>query len=271
MSRLAIVIVSYNAREDLATALRSLTEAPPATSHAIVVVDNASSDGAGTMVRERFPQIRVIDAGSNLGFARANNLAIRATDSELVLLLNPDTVVPPGAIDRLVARLDERPDAAVIGPRVVDSQGIPELSFGAALTPWREARRKAIDRFDKHGLALARRAIAQATSREANVDWVTGACLLARRADLEAAGLFDERYFLYVEDVDLCAAIRAKGRTIVFSPVAEIVHLRGRSGLATSGAARLAWQQSHLAYYRKHLPGWAPWLERYLRMKGLAP
>jgi GT2 family glycosyltransferase len=188
-----------------------------------------------------------------------------------VLLLNPDTVVPPGAIDRLVARLDERPDAAVIGPRVVDSQGIPELSFGAALTPWREIRRKAIDRFDKHGLALARRAIAQATSREANVDWVTGACLLARRADLEAAGLFDERYFLYVEDVDLCAAIRANGRTIVFSPVAEIVHLRGRSGGTMAGAANRAWQQSHLAYYRKHLPGWAPWLERYLRMKGLAP
>lgn len=271
MTRLAIIIVSFNAKDDLANALRSLTDGAPATSHEIVVVDNASTDGAAEMVRERFPHVRVIDAGGNVGFARANNLGIRSTGGELVLLLNPDTVVPPGAIDRLVARLDERPDAAVIGPRVVDSQGIPELSFGAALTPWREARRKAIDRFDKHGLALARRAIAQATSREANVDWVTGACLLARRADLQAAGLFDERYFLYVEDVDLCAAIRANGRTIVFSPVAEIVHLRGRSGTTTAGAANRAWQQSHLAYYRKHLPGWAPWLERYLRMKGLAP
>ena len=102
-----------------------------------------------------------------------------------MLLLNLDTVAPAGAIDRLVARLDERPDAAVMGPRIVDGQGIAELSFGAALTPWREFRRKAIDRFDRHGLAVARRAIAQATSREANVDWVTGACLLARRADLE--------------------------------------------------------------------------------------
>jgi GT2 family glycosyltransferase len=271
VTRLAIIIVAFNAKNDLANTLQSLTDGAPATSHEIVVVDNASTDGAAEMVRDRFPRVRVIDAGGNVGFARANNLGIRSTGSELALLLNPDTVVPPRAIDRLVARLDERPDAAVIGPRIVDARGTPELSFGAALTPWREIRRKAIDRFDKHGLAVARRAFAQATSREANVDWVTGACLLARRADLEAAGLFDERYFLYVEDVDLCAAIRANGRTIVFSPVAEIVHLRGRSGLATSGAASLAWHQSHLAYYRKHLPGWAPWLERYLRMKGLAP
>lgn len=271
MTRLTIVIVAYNAREDLANTLDSIASAPPSITHQIVVVDNASTDGAASMVRERFPQARVIDAGGNVGFARANNLAIRSTDSELVLLLNPDTIVPAGAIDRLVSRLDERPDAAVIGPRIVDGQGIPELSFGAAITPWRELRRKAIDRFDKRGLALARRAIAQATSREANVDWVTGACLLGRRADLIAAGLFDERYFLYVEDVDLCAALRAHGRNVVFSPVAEVVHLRGRSGLSSAGATYKAWQQSHLAYYRKHLPGWAPWLERYLRMKGLAP
>jgi N-acetylglucosaminyl-diphospho-decaprenol L-rhamnosyltransferase len=271
VTRLAILIVSFNAKEDLQTALRSLTDTPPSVTHQIVVVDNASTDGAPTLIRDTFPQVRLIDAGANIGFARANNLGIRATTSDLVLLLNPDTVVPPGAIDRLVSRLDARPDAAVVGPRIVDGRGLPEWSFGAAPTPWRELRRKAIDRLDKHGLAIARRAIGQATSREASVDWVSGACLLARRADLEAAGLFDERYFLYMEDVDLCAAIRARGRTVVFSPVAEIVHVRGRSGLTTSGAAYRAWQQSHLAYYRKHLPGWAPWLERYLRMKGLAP
>jgi GT2 family glycosyltransferase len=270
LTAVSIVIVSYNTRDDLARCLDALQATPPAATHEIVVVDNGSTDGSVDAVRAH-PGVRLIESGGNVGFARANNLGIRSTGSELVLLLNPDTVVPPSAIDRLVARLDGRPDAAVIGPRIVDGQGIPELSFGAALTPWREFRRKAIDRFDRHGLAVARRAIAQATSREANVDWVTGACLLARRADLEAAGLFDERYFLYVEDVDLCAAIRANGRTIVFSPVAEIVHLRGRSGVTTSGAAYRAWQQSHLAYYRKHLPGWAPWLERYLRMKGLAP
>ncbi len=96
MTRLAIVIVSFNARDDLAGTLASLTAAPPAASHEIVVVDNASTDGAPALVRERFPAVRVIDAGGNLGFARANNIGIRATTSELVLLLNPDTIVPAG-------------------------------------------------------------------------------------------------------------------------------------------------------------------------------
>jgi GT2 family glycosyltransferase len=99
------------------------------------------------------------------------------------------------------------------------------------------------------------------------VYWVTGACLLARRADAEAVGLLDERYFLYLEDVDFCAAIKARGRRVLFSPIAEIVHLRGRS--SAGGRARTAWHASHLAYYRKHLPFWAPVLERYQRWSGV--
>jgi len=97
------------------------------------------------------------------------------------------------------------------------------------------------------------------------VFWVTGACLLVRRADAEAVGLLDERYFLYLEDVDFCAAIKARGRRVLFSPVAEILHQRGRSSAEESGRARMAWHASHLAYYRKHLPFWAPVLARYQR------
>ena len=100
MIRLAIVIVSFNAREDLARTLASLRDAPPATPHQIVVVDNGSTDGAPVMVRERFPAVRVLDAGGNLGFARANNLGIRASSGELVLLLNPDTAGALEDVDR---------------------------------------------------------------------------------------------------------------------------------------------------------------------------
>ncbi len=112
--------------------------------HEIVVVDNASTDGAPELVRSRFPQIRVIAAGGNVGFAKANNIGIRSTASDLVLLLNPDTIVPPGAIDRLAARLDESPDVAIVGPRVVDEHGHAELSMGGPVNPWREAGRKAL-------------------------------------------------------------------------------------------------------------------------------
>ncbi len=266
--RLAIVVVAHNASADLAVALASLTDHPPATPHTIVVVDNDSTDGAPAMVRERFPRVLLFEAASNLGFAAATNLGIRATSGDLVLLLNPDTIVAPGAIDRLVARLDAT-GADAIGPRLVDGAGQAELSFGSLPTPIREAARKALLRLDAAGFAFARRRVERSTRREREVEWVTGACLLVRRKAAEAVGLLDERFFLYLEDVDFCAALRARGGRIVFSPAAEIVHVRGRSGLTSGGAAERAWHASHLAYYRKRLPGWAPWLERYLRWRGI--
>jgi N-acetylglucosaminyl-diphospho-decaprenol L-rhamnosyltransferase len=103
------------------------------------------------------------------------------------------------------------------------------------------------------------------------VDWVSGACLLVRRADAELAGLLDERYFLYTEDVDFCAAVRARGRRILFTPAAEVVHLRGRSRSTVPGAMNAAYRRSHLAFYEKHHPGWAPILRLYLRLKRQIP
>lgn len=266
MTRLAIVIVAFNAREDLVRALASLHDAPPATPHQIVVVDNASTDGAATAVRERFPAVVTIDAGSNQGFARANNIGIAATSSELVLLLNPDTLVTAGAIDAMVARLDQLPEVVALGPRIVDADGHAELSFGAMYSPWSEARRKIALALDARAFGPTRRWIDRATRRQRRVDWVTGACLLVRRAAGEKAGWLDPRYFLYAEDVDFCAALRMAGGHVLFSPVAEIVHLRGRSGHRAPGPARDAWRASHLAFYRKHLPRWAPVLAWYLQL-----
>ena len=268
---LAIIIVSYNARADLSAALSSLHAAPPAIPHEIVVVDNASSDGSPEMVRERWPGVRLIEAGGNLGFARANNVGIRATSSDLILLLNSDTIVPPKAVDRLVADLTAHPEAAVAAPRLVDGDGRPEISFGRMIGPINELRQKLVMRLYGWGIGPARRAIEHKLSRAQTVDWVSGACLLVHRADAEAAGLLDERYFLYTEDVDFCAAVRSLGRTVRFTPAAEIVHLRGRSRRHNPGAASAAYRRSHLAFYAKHHPGWHRVLRWYLRLKGELP
>jgi GT2 family glycosyltransferase len=211
--------------------------------------------------------VRLVEAGTNVGFARANNLAIRQSASELLLLLNPDTIVPAGAIDRLVARLDSQPNVAAVGPRIVDANGRVELSWGHRVTPWSEWRRKALVRREEAGDSAAAAAIDRETREARDVAWLTGACLLVRRSDAEAAGLLDERYFLYLEDVDFCEAIRGRGRRIRFEPSVEVVHLRGRSGPASGGAAERAWHTSHLEYYRKHLPVWAPLLWAYQRLR----
>jgi N-acetylglucosaminyl-diphospho-decaprenol L-rhamnosyltransferase len=272
-TRLAIVIVNFNAKSDLDVCLTSLHAHPMRTRHEIVIVDNASTDGSLEMLRARWPRLRAIASPVNAGFARANNLAIRETESELILLLNSDTIVPAGAIDRLVAALERDPSAAVAGPRLVDAQGRTELSFGRMMGPFNEARQKLL------GKVLARRkpipgASAYARrllSQPGTPDWVSGACLLVRRADAESVGLLDERFFMYTEDIDFCAAIRARGRKVLFVPDVEVVHLRGRSRQTVPAATQAAYRRSHVAFYDKHHPAWAPWLRRYLRWRGQLP
>jgi GT2 family glycosyltransferase len=268
VSRLAIVIVSFNAAADLAACLDSLLAAPPSTPHEIVVVDNASTDDSRAVVAAR-PAVRLMALTGNVGFARANNAAIRATGAELVLLLNSDTIVPAGAVDGLVAALDAGAADRVVavGPRLVDGDGRPELSFGDMVSPLAELRRKRLLAGAARGEAGARAEIARRTSRRGFPDWVTGACLLVRRDAAEAAGLLDERYFMYLEDVDFCAALRARGGRVLFTPDVTVTHLRGRSRLAAPAATTRAARDSQRAFYAKHHPRWMPALRAYLWLK----
>ena len=254
----SVVIVSFNARSDLERCLESLRAAPPQASHEVLVVDNHSTDGSAESAR-RVPGVRVIQQATNVGFARANNAGIRASTGTAVLLLNSDTIVPPGAIDRLTAALDAEPDVAIVGPRLVDGSGRAELSFGRMIGPLNEWRQK----------RAARRANIESLTRQRHYpDWVSGACLLVRRRDAEAVGLLDERYFMYAEDVDFCAAVRARGRRVLFMPDVEIVHQRGRSAAAAPAETRSAYRRSQIAFYEKHHPFWAPILKLYLKVRG---
>jgi hypothetical protein len=257
VTRLSIIIVSFNTREDLGRCLAALRESPPATTSEVIVVDNASGDGSADLAREQ-TGVRVIDAGANVGFSRANNLGIRSSSGDLILLLNSDTIVPAGAIDALVAELDRDVAVAIVGPRLVDGQGRAELSFGPMIGPLNELRQQWRARGD----------VEQRTRRRQHPDWVSGACLLVRRADAEAAGLLDERYFMYTEDVDFCAAVRARGRQVLFTPEVQVVHLRGRSAATAPATTAQGYRRSQLAFYGKHHPRWVPLLRLYLRMRG---
>jgi N-acetylglucosaminyl-diphospho-decaprenol L-rhamnosyltransferase len=268
---LSIVIVNFNGGAHIGNCLASLDAAPPSTPHDIVVVDNASTDGSPDDVRRRWPQIRLIALEKNLGFSAGNNAGIRATTGEFVLLLNNDTVVGPGSLDRLLDRLRAHPDAAVAGPRLVSGDGRLEISFGPMLSPLAELRQKALGQLYDRGIAVVERYVARRAAAEQYVDWVSGACLLVYRRDAEAAGLLDERYFLYTEDVDFCAAIRARGRKILFTPRVQITHLRGKSRSTAPRVANAAYRRSQIAFYEKHHPNWAPILKAYLRMKGALP
>ena len=263
----AVVIVTFNSREDIAPCLDAIVGRLEPLEATVTVVDNQSSDGTPQLIRARWPGVRVVEAGGNLGFARANNIGARATSSDVVLFLNPDTVAAPGAIQALVTSLWNRADAAIAGPRLVDAHNRPELSWGPPISPWGEFTQKVAGAFYQRGIGATVRRIERLSRTDRNVSWVSGACLAARRLDLDAVGYFDERYFMYTEDVDLCVAMQARGRHVIYVAQAEVVHVRGQSASRHPETERMR-RLSQLAYYQKHHPAWAPVLRAYLRATG---
>jgi GT2 family glycosyltransferase len=259
-----VIIVNYNTRDDLVNCLGSLLIPRPASLARLIVVDNASGDGSMAAVRAAWPDVETIALDRNVGYAAANNIAMRQATAPLVLLLNSDTIVPAHAIDRLVERFNAT-GAAAAGPRLVDRDGRPEVSFGRMLSPLAETLQALRGRLARSRSAAARAYTRRLVSREREVDWVSGACLLVRRSAAVSAGLLDERYFMYEEDVDFCAALRARGGRILYAPSVEITHLRGRS---PSDSGRQHYDRSHLAFYEKHRPGWAPVLRLWQRLHG---
>ena len=250
---LSIVLVGYNDVRRLRACLASLRENPPAGEHEILVVDNASTDGTEETVRREFPAVRVIANPHNAGFSAANNRGAAESRGRALLFLNTDTLVPRGALAVLLERLASDPSIGAAGPALVRGPGDYQVSFGNrvdffaqvfqkfVLNPrWRRALRKRARRREKS---------------EREVGWLSAACLLCRREAFDQAGGFDERFFIYFEDIDLCVRMRAAGWKLLYVPAVAIGHEGGGTTSATPAlraASRFEYRRSQLQYYRKH-------------------
>ena len=242
---LSILIVSWNVRELLAAALEALPAAAPATWEAIVI-DNASQDDSAAMVAERFPDVTLIRNAANAGFGRANNQGIALARGRYVLFLNSDTVTPPAALARLVGFMDAHPEAGACGPRLLLPDGHPQpYAFGGDPRPAYLIRR------GWRRLVRDRALHDWAAGETQAVDWVSGACLLVRREALQQVGGFDEAFFMYFEDNDLCLRLRKAGWQVVYCPQVSITHVGGQS-LKQNVLAQRAYQDSLVHFYRKH-------------------
>jgi GT2 family glycosyltransferase len=266
--RVAVVIVSFNTRPELMRCLASLGVVRIPLE--VVVVDNASADGSPEAVRREFPRAQILDNAANEGYSRANNRGWRASSAPFVLLLNSDAEVRAGTVETLVGLLETQPATGIVGPRTVGSEGAVQVSTGPDLTPLAEWKQRRLVRGVERGDP---RALAQAAARfsvEHEPAWVSGACLLTRRAHLEAVGGLDEDFFLYEEDVDLCVRIGRLGYRVLFTPTVGVLHHRGRSMARVPDRARFEYHRSHLLYYRKHrgVPALAL-LRAYLAALGL--
>lgn len=264
--RLSVLVVSYNVAPLLRRCLASLADADE-----IVVVDNASSDGSTEMVRQEFPGITMIASAENAGFSSAVNKAASAATGDLLLLLNPDAEVTPGALTAMCEVLRRRPHAAAVGFRQVDELGTFQLSFGPPPSLVLELVRMVVQqRLDAGDRRLAG-VVDRIFSRPVRVPWVSGSSLLVRRKAFEAVGGFDEGFFLYFEDIDFCLRIGRRIGPVYYVPSITVLHHRGRSAAGNTLAAARAYRESQLRYWCRYRGDRVAWIVRqYQRLRANA-
>jgi N-acetylglucosaminyl-diphospho-decaprenol L-rhamnosyltransferase len=269
---LEVVIVSYRCEGMLRDCLRSLRDHPPARAMSVHVVDNASGDGTAEMVAREFPNVKLTVSDDNLGFSAANNIAIRAGDAPYVLALNPDTRVTDGALERLCALLDERSEIGICGPRLELEDG----TFDHAAKRSFPTPIGALGHFTGIGRRRSGGALAQYRATEVApdvagpVDAVNGAFMLMRRSALDQVGLFDEGYWMYMEDLDLCYRFKERGWIVWYEPSATVIHVKaGTSGKHRTWRLNYAFHYGMYRFYRAHYAADASIAERLAVYTGI--
>jgi GT2 family glycosyltransferase len=261
---ISTILVNYNAGAELGRALESIAKELSGQSWEAVVVDNASDDSSGAVVSKFAPQARLVRNQQNVGFARGVNQGLAATSGPLVLIMNPDCRLVPGALSMLRQELEQSPSCAIAGPRILNpdgtvqgsARGDPDMFTGLF-------GRTTVLRRVLPGLAVSRRNVVSHGVASVSVDWLSGACILARRDALRLVNGFDERYFLYWEDADLCRRLRAKGYSVRYVPSATAIHRVGHSSRSVRTFAIRAFHESAYLYYATHVAA-APSLKRSL-------
>ena len=257
MVDISICIVTLKARDFLRECLNSLEANPPGGSLEIIVVENHSSDGTVEMLRQDYPYVQLIENETNAGFVRPMNQAMHAASGRYVLLLNPDTVVLPGAVDSLIDFFAKNPQAGICGPKVLNRdrslqkscrRGEPRpvavLSYFLGLS-------KLFPRSKYFGGYLMNYMDEDALHEVAGV---AGSCMLVRREVIEQIGYLDERFFAYQEDADYCFQARKAGWKIYYAPQAQIIHYGGQGGSRVQPYRSIfEWHRSYFLYYRKNL------------------
>jgi GT2 family glycosyltransferase len=262
----SIVIVNYNGLRVIVPCLDSLHQHLPISDVEIIVVDNASSDGSRDRITQQFPAVKLIQLNKNRGFGAANNVGVQAARGEFLWLLNSDTLLTTNVLPVLQAKLIDHPDVGIVGPKLLNPDGSFQLSVAYEIGLWGEF--KTLQLVKRYRVADNRPALSQRYSVDQYVDIVVGAAMFMRRSLFATIGGFDETFFMYFEESDVCQRVRELGYKILYTPEASLIHIGGYSIAQAAGAMAQAYRRSQRYYYHKHRPIWEQWiLDRYLRFK----
>lgn len=246
---LSIVVVNRNTRELLDGCLGSIVSLVADIPMEVFVVDNGSSDGSQRMVRERYPAVRLLELGSNFGFAAANNRALVLSAGKYCLLLNSDTVVTSGAVEAVVTYLEKNEEVGIAGLQLLNADGSRQNSIANFPSLLTELFNKSLLRRLSPGRYPGKE---RSYPGPIDVESVIGACLFVRRKTMEQVGMLDEEYFFYLEETDWCLRVRKAGWRVIHYPGASIYHLQGKSVEGVNVRARIEYFRSRYLFFRKH-------------------
>ncbi len=255
MIKLSVIIVNWNTKTYLLRCLESIYKNLNDLSLEIFVVDNASSDGSVEAVRKSFPQVFIISNEDNPGFGRANNQALRKCNGKFALILNPDTEISVGSFATMVNFMKQNERVGAVGAKLLNADGTVQLTcarnFPTLLTEffWLTTM---VRRFPKNRIIGKYLMSYWDHNDRREVNCLSGACIMARSAVLKELNYFDEDYFMYGEDVDLCYRIKKAGWQIWYLPEAEIIHYGGASSKIIAEKAAIYDREALYAYFRKH-------------------
>lgn len=246
---LSIIIVNYKVRELLLNCLQSIYTTTKDVELDIIVVDNASGDGSVEEIRKRFPQVRIIANSLNVGFAAANNQAMPLVRGKYILLLNPDTIVHPGTIKKLFEFIYKNKNVGIVGCKLIKLNG--EIQYSVRTFPSIKENILWSFGLDKFFLSNKKR-IFYSGCNVLDVDYLNGSCLMLRKEALCSESLFDERFFMYGEEKDLCFRLKKRNWRICFVPTTTITHLGGQSSLKCDRRSFIELQKSQILFFKKH-------------------
>ncbi|MCB0699705.1 MAG: glycosyltransferase [Chitinophagales bacterium] len=254
--KLSVIIVNYNVKYFIEVCLHSVQKAARGMDAEVIVVDNNSQDGSGEMIREKFPEITLIENKDNKGFSKANNQGVAIAKGEYILFINPDTVMPEDFLQKLCGYLDEHPEAGSVGPKLIDGRGnyapdgkksFPSLSVAIFKTTGINKIFSKSPYFNKYY------AVHVDKDQTAEVDMLSGCCMMVRRKVIdEIGGAFDESYFMYCEDFDLSYRIQKSGYKNVYYPETTLIHYKGESTRKATISHVRIFNDALSTFVRKH-------------------
>ncbi len=249
----SIILVNYNGAEVLPDCINSIEKFMPISDCEIIIVDNASNDGSPELVAHN-PHVNLIKLSENLGFGAGNNAGARIATGEFLLLLNTDTILTSNILPHLINLIDTRPEVGIIGPKLLNADGSLQISISPAIGIKGESQARQLnDDYEKnHNI----RAIEQKFQKTQEVDIVVGAAFFIRADLFHTLGGFDEKFFMYFEESDLCQRAQNIGYKILYTPDVSLIHLKGYSIQKAANAMAVEYRRSQIYYYQKHRPLW---------------